>query len=493
MKRARIIALESRPGSHPTGGNAKMQRLPILFRMLTGVIETYPLPYPLDAHLVLDQLRPFGDAVLLDSARPQSDPRFGRYDIIAAAPDLVLKYAHGETRLRRNNLWQRLGGDPINHLKTLQEEIAVAPGSSELPFCGGLIGHFSYDLGRAFERLPRSLPDDLSLPALRVGRYLWAVVIDHDAGSSQLVAHPRADRQQLQMLQRLLSEEHPFTPTTPFRLGSDFVSNLPRADYMSAFARVQEYILAGDCYQINLTQRFSADCEGDPFHAYRALRRLATTPFSAYLESEDGAILSLSPERFLRVSSSGEVETRPIKGTRPRGRDAAEDRALAAALADSNKDRAENLMIVDLLRNDLGKVCRAGSVKVPELFAIESYPNVHHLVSAVTGQLADGFTSLDLLRHCFPGGSITGAPKIRAMEIIDELEPQRRSIYCGSIGYISADGGMDTSICIRTLLAQNGSIHCWAGGGIVTDSDGADEYQESFDKVNNLLDGLRQL
>lgn len=295
------------------------------------------------------------------------------------------------------------------------------------------------------------------------------------------------------MLQRLLSEEHPFTPTTPFRLGSDFVSNLPRADYMSAFARVQEYILAGDCYQINLTQRFSADCEGDPFHAYRALRRLATTPFSAYLESEDGAILSLSPERFLRVSSSGEVETRPIKGTRPRGRDAAEDRALAAALADSNKDRAENLMIVDLLRNDLGKVCRAGSVKVPELFAIESYPNVHHLVSAVTGQLADGFTSLDLLRHCFPGGSITGAPKIRAMEIIDELEPQRRSIYCGSIGYISADGGMDTSICIRTLLAQNGSIHCWAGGGIVTDSDGADEYQESFDKVNNLLDGLRQL
>ncbi len=457
------------------------------------MITTYPLPYPLDAHLVLDRLRPFGDAVLLDSAQPQSDPRFGRYDIIAAAPDRILRHDRGDTRIRRNGLWQQLGGDPIEHLKTLQEEIAVAPGSSELSFCGGLIGHFSYDLGRAFERLPNSAEDDLALPELRVGRYLWAVVIDHHRHSSQLVALPQADPHQLQMLQQLLSETSSITPTTAFRLHGDFSSNLPRDDYMRAFAQVQEYILAGDCYQINLTQRFSARCSGDPFHAYRALRSRATTPFSAYLESDDGAILSLSPERFLRVSSHGDVETRPIKGTRPRGATPDEDRALADQLAASPKDRAENLMIVDLLRNDLGKVCRAGSVRVPELFAIESYPNVHHLVSAVTGQLAEGFGSLDLLRHCFPGGSITGAPKIRAMEIIDELEPHRRSIYCGSIGYVSADGAMDTSICIRTLLVRDGQVHCWAGGGVVADSVGTDEYQESFDKVNNLLAGLREL
>ena len=457
------------------------------------MINLYPLPYPLDAHLVLDRLRPFGDAALLDSARPQSDPRFGRYDIVAAAPDRVLRYQHGQTTLRRNNLWHRLTGDPIRHLKALQNEIALPADSCQLPFCGGLIGHFSYDLGRAFERLPEMADDDLTLPALNVGRYLWAVVIDHQSRTSQLVAHPKADPKQLQLLRQLLNDIQHFTPLTPFRLREDFVSNLSHDAYMQAFNRVQAYIRAGDCYQINLTQRFQARCEGDPFHAYRSLRQTITTPFSAYLESEDGAILSLSPERFLQVRHGDQVETRPIKGTRPRGRDDAEDQTLAAELAASEKDRAENLMIVDLLRNDLGKVCRAGSVKVPELFAIESYPNVHHLVSAVTGRLAEGYTSLDLLKHCFPGGSITGAPKIRAMEIIDELEPQRRSIYCGSIGYISADGTMDTSICIRTLLVQNGSIYCWAGGGIVADSDGEEEYQESFDKVNNLLNGLREL
>ena len=457
------------------------------------MIAHIPLPYPLDAQQVLERLRPLGDAVLLDSARPQADPRFGRYDIVAAAPDLLLRHHRGETRLRRKGLWQQLGGDPIAHLKTLQQEIALPPGSSDLPFCGGLVGFFSYDLGRAFERLPSQAADDLPLPEMRVGRYLWAVVIDHDAARAWLVAHPRADRSQLEQLQQLLTEADNQAPLQPFRLRSDFVSNLPRAAYMEAFDRVQEYILSGDCYQINLTQRFTAQCEGDPFHAYRALRRTVCTPFSAYLESEDGAILSLSPERFLQVSNQGEVETRPIKGTRPRGRDEVEDLALAKALVESTKDRAENLMIVDLLRNDLGKVCRAGSVRVPELFAVESYPNVHHLVSAVTGQLAEEFSALDLLRHCFPGGSITGAPKIRAMEIIDELEPQRRTLYCGSIGYISADGSLDTSICIRTLLVRDGQVHCWAGGGIVADSDGDAEYQESFDKVNNLLDGLRRL
>jgi len=457
------------------------------------VINSHPLPYPLDPFLVFDRLRALGDPVMLDSAHPQTDPRFGRYDIVAAAPDLVVRYNRGETAIRRQGLWQSVGGDPIALLKQLQAEIAIAPDSHPLPFRTGLLGYFSYDLGRAFERMPNLAEDDLSLPEMRVGRYLWAVVIDHDERRSHLLAHPRADQRQVELIGRLLREPTDFTPTPPFRLTSDFESNLSADAYRHAFDRVQEYIRAGDCYQINLTQRWSANCEGDPFHAYRALRARATTPFGAYLESEDGAVLSLSPERFLKTSAHGEVETRPIKGTRPRGRTPEEDKALADELAQAEKDRAENLMIVDLLRNDLGKVCRAGSVKVPELFKIESYPNVHHLVSAVTGRLADGYTSLDLLRHCFPGGSITGAPKIRAMEIIDELEPQRRAIYCGSIGYIGADGAMDTSICIRTLLVENGRIYCSAGGGIVADSDVDAEYQESIDKVSNLLETVGSL
>ncbi|WP_432695353.1 aminodeoxychorismate synthase component I [Marinobacterium sp. YM272] len=458
------------------------------------MLSIHSLPYPLDAHRTFSRIRELGDPVMLDSAQPQSDPRFGRYDILAAAPDIIVRYNRGRTEMKRRGLWSSVDGDPIDLLKTLNAEIAL-PDSGGHPFCGGLIGHFSYDLGRAFEKLPEQAEDDVALPEMRVGRYLWAVVIDHEAKTSALVAHPAAEPQQVAAVHKLLlkADNDTATASQSFRLLTPFESCYSRQAYMDAFDQVQRYIAAGDCYQINLTQRFSARCEGDPFSAYVALRRRATTPFSAYLESEQGAILSLSPERFLKVSDSGAVETRPIKGTRPRGSDADSDQAYIDELKGSPKDRAENLMIVDLLRNDLGKVCQAGSISVPELFEIETYPNVHHLVSAVTGQLADDYSSLDLLKHCFPGGSITGAPKIRAMEIIDELEPQRRSIYCGSIGYISAAGGMDTSICIRTLLVENGRIYCSAGGGIVADSVGDEEYQESFDKVNNLLETLEEL
>ncbi|TCK08923.1 aminodeoxychorismate synthase component I [Marinobacterium mangrovicola] len=461
------------------------------------MLSIHPLPYPLDAQAVFTRIRDLGDPVLLDSAQPESDLRFGRYDIIAAAPDVLVRYTRGRTEVRRQGLWNSIESDPVDLLKSLNNEIALGDNNG-LPFCGGLIGHFSYDLGRAFEALSNPAEDDLELPEMRVGRYLWAIVIDHENRCSQLVCHPRADTRQVDAVHKLLltepvSDIQGNAEPAPFRLLSAFESNLPRPKYMAAFNRIQEYILAGDCYQINLTQRFSARCEGDPFHAYRALRKRATTPFSAYMESGSDAILSLSPERFLKVSDDGEVETRPIKGTRPRGSNEADDQAFIEELRQSEKDRSENLMIVDLLRNDLGKVCEAGSISVPELFAIETYPNVHHLVSAVTGQLAEGYTSLDLLKHCFPGGSITGAPKIRAMQIIDELEPHRRGVYCGSIGYISAAGGMDTSICIRTLLVENGRVYCSAGGGIVADSVGDEEYQESFDKVNNLLETLSEL
>jgi len=263
-------------------------------------------------------------------------------------------------------------------------------------------------------------------------------------------------------------------------------SNLDVPAYASAFARVQAYIQAGDCYQVNLAQRFSADAEGDGWTAYTVLRDISPAPFSSYFNTPEAQVLSASPERFLRVQD-GLVETKPIKGTRPRSRDDAEDRANAEALLSSDKDRAENLMIVDLLRNDIGKNCAIGSVRAERLFALESFANVHHMVSTVTGTLAPGHGAIDLLRGCFPGGSITGAPKLRAMEIIEELEPNRRGVYCGAIGYIGFNGNMDTSIAIRTAIYSKGKIRFWAGGGLVADSEMDKEYRETLDKASSMI------
>jgi para-aminobenzoate synthetase component 1 len=264
---------------------------------------------------------------------------------------------------------------------------------------------------------------------------------------------------------------------------------MSRQQYASAFARAQQYIQAGDCYQINLAQRFSSRFQGDPWQAYRQLREVAAAPFSAYMQHDDMALMSLSPERFLKVDGST-VTTSPIKGTIGRGNDAQSDQQLAKQLLLSEKDRAENLMIVDLLRNDLGKSCKPGSIKVEQLFELQSFETVHHLVSTITGELDSGQHALDLLAACFPGGSITGAPKIRAMEIIEQLEPDRRAVYCGSIGYISYDGQMDTNIAIRTFLCEQHSIHCWAGGGIVADSRCEAEYQECLSKIARFMKNL---
>ena len=261
---------------------------------------------------------------------------------------------------------------------------------------------------------------------------------------------------------------------------------MDRSRYAAAIGRIKHYLKEGDCYQINLAQRFSAPCQGDPWQAYLKLRKLNAAPFSAYLNMPGVQILSSSPERFLKVSGRL-VETKPIKGTRPRKKNAAKDFEQVRQLQNSKKDRAENVMIVDLLRNDISKTCQKGSVQVPELFAIESYATVHHLVSTVTGVLDAGRHALDLLKSCFPGGSITGAPKVRAMQVIEELESHRRGVYCGAIGYIGFDGNMDTNIAIRTLVHSSGTIRFWAGGGIVNDSVMADEYQETFDKAAAML------
>lgn len=439
-----------------------------------------PIRYIADSSLYFARIRSLGNAVYLDSGRPGSP--YGRFDIIAAAPVEQIRYSYQPDN----------PGKPFQQLRELYARHRIAlPEDPDLPFCGGVIGHFSYDLGRALETLPHQSVKDTHYPDMVAGVYLWALVIDHALQRCTLVALESVSSVLLDKIEALLGAEDTPTPAeaTSFSLRAPFQPNMSEAQYHAALARIDAYIHSGDCYQVNFAQRFATDYTGDPWSAYLLLRRAAPVPYSAYMETDAGAILSLSPEQFLEVHN-GEVTTKPIKGTRPRAVDRTQDAALKEELRNSKKDRAENLMIVDLLRNDLSKVCSHGSVKVPRLFAVESYRNVHHLVTTVTGHLPSQYSPIDLMEHCFPGGSITGAPKIRAMEIIDELEPHRRSIYCGSIGYISFCGKMDTSITIRTLLCESGRIYCWAGGGIVADSVSDMEYEETYNKVNNLLHTL---
>ncbi|MBK3471587.1 aminodeoxychorismate synthase component I [Pseudomonas carnis] len=443
--------------------------------------SVYPLPYRANPAEYFAAIRHAPGAVLLDSGRPAAER--GRYDLLSAWPEATLTVGPDE---RGSDFLQRLR----ENLAQLGE--AALPAGVELPFAGGLIGYLSYDFGRHLEQVSRLAVDDLHLPDARLGLYAWALVSDHLARTSQLVFHPVLADSERQRLIALFSHATGDTPTT-FKLQGTMAPDLSVDAYQQAILRIQDYIQAGDCYQVNFAQRFRAPCIGDPWAAYCALRKACPTPFSGFQSlPDDGAVLSLSPERFVRISE-GQVETRPIKGTRPRGLTPEEDAANAAELLASPKDRAENLMIVDLLRNDLGRSCRIGSVKVPELFSLESYPNVHHLVSSVTGILADDKDALDLIAGSFPGGSITGAPKIRAMQIIDELEPTRRGLYCGSLVYLDVRGEMDSSIAIRSLLVKDGQVCCWGGGGIVADSEWQAEYQESLTKVRVLLQTLENL
>ena len=409
----------------------------------------------------------------------------GRYDILTAAPRQTLTTVGAQTEIRSADGVLRSRDDPLELVRrALGDRDATV---RDLPFAGGAIGCFAYDLGRRFERMPAAAARDIEFPEMVVGIYDWAYVVDHQERRAWLVGDLPAGVGPLPRttLPAAAGPAGP-GPQGPFEVVSPVTANFTRESYARAFAAVQEHIRRGDCYQVNLAQRFAARVRGDSYSAYLALRRINPAPFAAYLSTPYGDILSSSPERFLHVEG-GVVETRPIKGTRPRLADEAADRRQREELASSAKDRAENVMIVDLLRNDLGKACVPGSVKASRLFDVESFAQVHHLVSTVTGTLSPGRHPLDLLRGCFPGGSITGAPKLRAMEIIDALEPERRSIYCGSIGYLSANGRMDLNVAIRSLLRVGGSIYAWAGGGIVADSRVDAEFQESLDKAAGLL------
>ncbi|PNW66701.1 aminodeoxychorismate synthase, component I [Aeromonas veronii] len=456
---------------------------------MTPTLHIHHLDHSAELHQLFASLQHQPWAMLLESAGPLGADN--GFDIITADPLATLETRGEVTTLRVGVNISEHSEDPLALLAHTQQQLLgeLELCATHLPFIGGALGLFGYDLGRRFERLPVQAAADIAVPDMAVGIYDWALLRNVATGDWQLMHW--GDKAGLANRLAWL-EQQQAKPAPAFALLGAWQSNMSRAEYGEKFAHIQEYLAAGDCYQINLTQRFSAPYQGDEWQAYCLLAAANKAPFSAFIRLPDSALLSLSPERFLLLDGR-HIETKPIKGTRPRHPDPAIDRQVAQELAQADKDRSENLMIVDLLRNDIGRVSRPGSVSVPHLFAVESFPAVHHLVSTIHGELDARWQGVDLLRACFPGGSITGAPKIRAMEIIEELEPQRRNAYCGSIGYLSQHGRMDTSICIRTLIAEAGRLHCWAGGGIIADSDADSEYQETYDKVARILPPLSAL
>lgn len=445
------------------------------------------LPYQPDA--LLQQFAPLAHqawAMLLHSGF--AEHAHNRFDILVADPRVTLTTRGEQTEIISAQGRELSLDDPFSLLQQQLDKFSPPiPSHPDLPFLGGALGLFGYDLGRRVEQLPERAEKDIALPDMAIGLYDWALIADHHLQQLTLVCHGDAE-------QRLLWLQQQKSPVTaaPFKLTSPWQANMSREQYGEKFRQIQEYLHSGDCYQINLAQRFSAEYQGDEWQAFLSLSRSNRAPFSAFIRLAQNALLSVSPERFLWLEQH-QIQTRPIKGTLPRLSEPALDRLQAERLANSPKDRAENLMIVDLLRNDIGRVAQPGTVRVPELFVVEPFPAVHHLVSTITATLPAESTATDLLRACFPGGSITGAPKIRAMEIIEQLEPQRRNAYCGNIGYISCCGTMDTNITIRTLLTENGKIYCSAGGGIVADSQEQAEYQETFDKIARILPQLENI
>ncbi len=458
-----------------------------------------PLIAPLPASLTLSDLvrrvvtQP--DAFVLDGG-PSSWTFLG-----FGARESLRTTRHALTHVAWDRDPMRTTGDPFEAMRAIHKAWHLAstdlppadlPMNETLPpFLGGAVGMLAYDLGRLLESLPDQAHDDLQLPDLMMAWYDVVFAFRDGRGwivSSGMPHPPRTrERHALSRLEETLAWlESPVDAPAPFAAKGPWSSTFTREEYAQAIARVQAHIAAGDIYQANLSQRFDAPVEGDPADLYLRLREANPAPFGAFLRYPDFTLVSASPERFLQLRD-GRVETLPIKGTRPRGATPAEDQRLASELKASPKDQAEHLMIVDLERNDLGRVCLTGSVRVPDLLRLEAHPTVWHLVSTVEGQLRDGLDAVDLIRASFPGGSITGAPKLRAMEVLEGLEPKRRGPYTGSIGYWGLDGSLDLSIVIRTAIVKDDRAYVQVGGGIVADSDADAEYQETLDKAAALM------
>jgi para-aminobenzoate synthetase component 1 len=493
------------------------------------VVEVFPLveeltPAP-DAWRVCRQLAHLPHLMFLDSASRL--PELGRYSFLAADPFLWLEGRGREVKSLSKSPSDRLHVQDADPFRALEQELrrwTLRPAAGLPPLQGGAIGLFGYDLCHHLERLPRPWFDEFQVPDLAVGLYDWVIAFDHFRGRAWIfstglpevgAAGRRRAAERLRTVVRLLqggetpqlAERTPallpleaLAPSFPLEGTPGIRSNFSRDGYLTAVARAVEYVHAGDCFQVNVAQRLLHPATVPPLELYARLRVRNPAPFAAYCDLGDFVLCSASPERFVRlfppspsgrgVGGEGVVETRPIKGTRPRGNTPEEDLHQAEELLASAKDRAENVMIVDLLRNDLGRVCAYGSVRVEALCRLETFAYVHHLVSVVSGRLRPGLGPIDLLRAAFPGGSVTGAPKVRAMEIIAELEPTARGPYCGCLAWIGFDGSMDTNILIRTFTSGKGWIQFPVGGGIIADSTPQAEYAETLHKAAGLIRAL---
>jgi para-aminobenzoate synthetase component I len=427
----------------------------------------------------------------------------GRYSLMGSSPFLIFKSRGNEIIIRQGKNIIRLSGSPLDILGKCLDLYTIESNGEDIPCRGGAVGYISYDMGRFIEDLPVKAKDDLQIPECYFAFYDILVISDNlknenyilSTGFPETTVNGRMQRAcgRLDALKRKLKIINNKSDK-PVRKAADTLtvnirSNFSRQEYLKAVKQAKQYIIEGDIFEVNLSQRFEADLTVSPYRLYRSLRQINPAPFAAYLSFPEVIIISSSPERFLKLSGDM-VETRPIKGTIRRGSNRKEDEENAEYLRNSLKDNAENIMIVDLERNDLGRVCRYGSVKVRELAALEKYPTVFHLTSTIEGRLRDGVSRIDLLKATFPGGSITGAPKIRAMEIIEELEPSRRGVYTGSIGYFSFDGDFDFNIAIRTMVVKDGKIYFQTGGAVVFDSDPEEEYRETLDKADALIKAI---
>lgn len=422
--------------------------------------------------------------MFLDSARDKET--LGRYSIIVSRPRLILESKNKQVLIDG----KKVGEDPFEVLGELLQKYKKDY-HSELPFIGGWVGFLSYDLKAFIEKLEVTVTDDIDMPDMFFGLYDGGIIIDHQLEKVYITDAEIDDmgEKRIERLMNLIEQPKKAIVLQSFDLPIDITSNFEKEPYKEAIDQVRSYIRSGDIYQANMTQRFSAELREDTFGLYQKLRRINAAPFASYIDFGTGHVLSSSPERFIKVTE-GKIEARPIKGTMPRSTDPVQDQKNRDILVNSEKDKSELLMIVDLERNDLSKIAKTGTVKVTELFKLESYATVHHLVATVQAEVDEQYDIVDCLKATFPGGSITGAPKIRAMEVIDELEPTARGLYTGSIGYIDLNQNMDLNIVIRTYICKNGKVYFQAGGGIVWDSDPESEYQESLDKAFALKKAL---
>jgi para-aminobenzoate synthetase component I len=464
-------------------------------------LKTSILPLPLVASptQVFARLQKNPGVVLLESSKDM--PGLSAWSWVSGPALATLSTpAHERTQLTRCRDGVVLGSwaDPFEALGQVLAQIKVAP-SQQIAFCGGLVGYLGYDLARHIEPLPSASVADPAWPWMHLYLCDHVLAFEHATQRwyfcSQDWPHWHAESRSA-VWQRTLAAanapcERPLAARTSFQ-AQPLQARTPPAIYLQQVQQVLDYIAAGDIFQANLSHRFEAAFTGDPFALYLALTAANPAPFSAYMQGPNFALASVSPERFLKLSGSGQAVARPIKGTLPRHIDASLDAQTKAVLQSSEKNRAENLMIVDLMRNDLGRVAQVGSVKVQQLFEIEAHPSVWQMVSTITAQLRPGEDAANLLRACWPPGSMTGAPKVRAMQIIDQLEPVQRGPYAGAIGYLDASGAMDLSVVIRTAMVYGKRVFLQLGGGIVADSEPALELQETHDKGRLLMQVLAQ-